>query len=62
MAANIIFEDEGTIDEVVGGEDSDSTGIYTHNAQKIKLGIPLRPAMGKQIQERLFSSLCLQMT
>ena len=23
MAANIIFVDEGTIDEVVGGEDSD---------------------------------------
>ena len=31
--------------------------MCTHNAQKIKLGIPLRPAMGKEIQERLFSSL-----
>ena len=31
--------------------------ICTHSEQKIKLGIPLRPAMGKEIQERLFSSL-----
>ena len=31
--------------------------IRTHSEQKIKLGIPLRPAMGKEIQERLFSSL-----
>ena len=31
--------------------------IRTHSEQKVKLGIPLRPAMGKEIQERLFSSL-----